>query len=293
VVGAGREPTAWLDGVVTKDKARFVGTISVRLSSKGVTTRAVSGIRCETVVEAMSLVAALLVDPENAKTAPLPPELLAPTVEAPPVTEPEPLPPVVAVPPPPVPEPVVAPSTPVTITSPRVDPVPEPRLARFGLFAGAHGLTAISGRFDVGGHGGVVLTAGRFVARVSVGAGSGATVSGDVGRAQYPFHVVGSLEAGARWSFTGWWVETGLLASLVGFSMTALDAAQPSVVWRWLVPAGPSVRLAFVVGPVTAGAHVAGGANLRRDTYQVTPDGAVFTTPAWFIHPGLFASFEL
>jgi hypothetical protein len=296
LVGPGEAPTAWLEAVVTRARDRYAGVISVRLPS-GATTRTVSGRRCESVVEALSLIAALLVDPENARTSPLPPEVLQPVPEPPPVEVPvAPVP----EPKPPAPEQVPEPSAPALDPAPAmkavasVEPVaPVESPWRVRLLVAAHGTTAISGLFDVGGHAGVSVERGPFVGRVALGAGGGAMVQSSIGRARYPFHLLTSLEAGAGLQRGPLFGEATLCATLLAFTVTSVDAAAPAVVWRWILPVGPALRAGLALGAFRLGASVQAGLNVRRDTYVVTPDGEVFTTPLLFVHPAVFVSYTL
>lgn len=283
VVGADETPTAWVDATIERLGTRFSGRLTVRLAS-GATTRQLAGTRCETVMEALSLFAALLIDPEHAKTGPLPAVVAAaPPIEPPP---PEPsTPPTVTETPPPV----LVPSAPAptVVTEAQVPPT---TTASFRLWGAVHATTAISGLLDVGGTVSVSLTLNRFLARLSLGGGSGSTVQGSVGRALYPFHLLASAEAGVHFSAGVFIADATLAATALIMNVTSVDAAEPQRVWRWLLPVGPALRAGFRVGGWLFGASVFAGLNTRRDTYQVTPDGDVFTTPAFFIHPALFVS---
>lgn len=285
VVGADETPTAWVDATIERLGTQFSGRLTVRLAS-GATTRQLAGTRCETVMAALSLFAALLIDPENAKTGPLPAVVAA----APPPIEP-----------PPIEPPPEQPSTPPTVTETRpAAPIPSapavtteappPTTAAFRLWGAVHATTAISGLLDVGGTVSVSLTLNRFLARLSLGGGSGSTVQGSVGRALYPFHLLASAEAGVHFSAGVFVADATLAATALITNVTSVDAVEPQRVWRWLLPVGPALRAGFRVGGWLFGASVFAGLNTRRDTYQVTPDGDVFTTPAFFIHPALFVS---
>lgn len=281
VVGADETPTAWVDAAIERLGTRFSGRLTVRLAS-GATTRQLAGTRCETVMEALSLFAALLIDPEHAKTGPLPAVVAA----APPPLEPPPEP----AKPPTVTEtapPALVPSAPSVVTQ---TPAPPTTTASFRLWGALHATTAISGLLDVGGTVSVSLTLNRFLARLSLGGGSGSTVQGSVGRALYPFHLLASAEAGVHFSAGIFIADATLAATALIVNVTSVDAAEPQRVWRWLLPVGPALRAGFRVGGWLFGASVFAGLNTRRDTYQVTPDGDVFTTPAFFIHPALFVS---
>lgn len=274
VAGAETPPTAWLDAVITQSGPKLTGTLTVRLLS-GSTTRMVSGSRCESLVDALSLVAALLIDPEHARTGPLPPELIT-----------------LSLTPAPVPAPVASPPQPAA-TATAVPSLSEPQRPRFGLYAGPHLTTAISGATDFGGTAGVSVQLGRFLARLSLGAGSGSTVQGAIGRARYPFHLAGALDAGVHFTASIFRVEVTAAISTLGFNVTSVDAVEPQVVWRWLLPVGPSVRAGLSIDRLFVSLSLFGGVNLRRDTYLVTPEGDVFTTPLLFIHPALFVSWQV
>ncbi len=299
-VRVGEEPTAWLDAEVTHQGPRFVGKVSVRLPS-GALQRSVKSPKCETVLAALSLAAALLIDPEHAKLGPLPPEVLAPT----PPPEPAPPPPEPTTPPA---EPAPAtPPTPAEPPEPRPTPpppsvvAPPPRPAEqpsapvsVRLGAGAHLTTAISTLVDVGGHAAVSVDVRRFVARLSLGGGSGSTVtSATAGRARYAFHLLASLEAGVHGLVGPVRLEGLLAVGTLVFNVTSVDAAQPAAVWRWLLPVGPVLRAGvdFFGWNVSAGLQV--GLNVRRDTYVVDPDGGVFTTPLVYVQPTLGISRRL
>lgn len=278
VVGADEAPTAWLDAAIERLGTRFSGRLTVRLAS-GATTRQLAGTRCETVMEALSLFAALLIDPEHAKTGPLPAVVTA----APPPIEPLPTPVAVTETPPPV----LVPSPPSVAAE---APAPPTATASFRLWGAVHATTAISGLLDVGGTVSVSLTLNRFLARLSLGGGSGSTVQGSIGRALYPFHLLASAEAGLHFSAGVFVADATVAATAIVLNVTSVDAAEPQRVWRWLLPVGPALRAGVRVGGWLFGAAVFAGLNTRRDTYQVTPDGDVFTTPAFFIHPALFVS---
>lgn len=281
VVGAEETPTAWVDAAIERVGTRFSGRLTVRLAS-GATTRQLAGTRCETVMEALSLFAALLIDPEHAKTGPLPAVVAAPPPPQEPPTPPS-NPPTVSEPVPPV----LVPAVPSVATEAPALPA---TTASFRLWGAVHATTAISGLLDVGGTLSLSLTLHRFLARLSLGGGSGSTVQGTVGRALYPFHLLASAEAGLHFSAGSFVADATLAATTLIMNVTSVDAAEPQRVWRWLLPVGPALRAGFRVGGWLFGVSVFVGLNTRRDTYQVTPDGDVFTTPAFFIHPALFVS---
>ncbi|MBX7100122.1 MAG: hypothetical protein K1X89_20575, partial [Myxococcaceae bacterium] len=98
LVTSDAEATAFIDVAVTARGKRFDGQLKVRADGLA-TSKRLSGPRCETVIGALSLAAALVLDPEGAKTGPLPPEV-PPAPPPPPPVVVEPAPPAEPAPPP-------------------------------------------------------------------------------------------------------------------------------------------------------------------------------------------------
>ena len=293
----------WLEVSVTKQGNRLKRRIAVRLPS-ATTTREVTGHKCQSVIDAMSLSAALLLDPEHAKLGPIPAQL--PAVVVPTETKPPEVPlvvveatPTVVLPPaPPAPTPPTAQlrELPVPPTAQRAavpENAPPGSASTWLLGAATHMTTAISAVPNFGGSAQVTLERGRLTAHVSLGAGSGLTVNSAAGSARYPFHVMASASLGAGVQFGPLRFDGALKTTLLGFSVTSPSAVRGIEVWRWLPSVGPSLRVAWVTGHWRVGGGVLGGFNLRQDTYVIDPDGGVFTTPLVFVHPELFVSYAI
>lgn len=250
----------------------FLGTLRLTVGAT-VTTRQLSGASCETLVGAMALSAAVLLDPEGARTddgdAPVPP--------APPPT-----------PPPALPAPPAPPSPP----PPALTPAPPSWHARAGL--GARLTTAFQGvdptlalRAD----------AGRSVGRMSpelslvVEGTLGHTVSRSAGSIAFSG---GGAELGVAPHAIALGESVALVPALVleGFlvAMNAPSAAldQPSL--RVFLSTGLAVPLVVRFGPWTALVEVEGQVHLLHEHFRIEPRGEVFALPPVYGTAGIFLS---
>ncbi|MBL8933033.1 MAG: hypothetical protein JNM69_00680, partial [Archangium sp.] len=95
VIVAQPESTASVAVRITKKGKRFDGTVLVTTNTGRAVTKKVNGPKCESVTAALSLAAALVLDPEGTKLGVLPVELPpappAPVVEPTPPSQPEPV----------------------------------------------------------------------------------------------------------------------------------------------------------------------------------------------------------
>ncbi|MBX7102312.1 MAG: hypothetical protein K1X89_31640, partial [Myxococcaceae bacterium] len=83
-------PGATLDIRIVKAGARYQATSKLRVGFGGLTVRELKGARCDSLIGALSLTIALLIDPEGARTSPVAPEELRPEPLAPPPASPPP-----------------------------------------------------------------------------------------------------------------------------------------------------------------------------------------------------------
>ncbi len=280
------ETPAVISVALDRPGRRFRGRLTLRLPT-GVTQREATSPRCESVVEALSLMSALVIDPAHARLGPLPIELPPPPVEAPPA---EPL-----APPAPVESPSIAQPTSVTGADRTTTPVtvvstpPETPTTERALLLGATGhlTTAISGLADFGAVATIAYRTGLFIGRLEVGGGSGRVIATATGTGEYPFHLVANASAGAVLGAGPLSVELHAVTQIMFFTVSAPRAIQPIAVTRLSPSLGPSVAAAISVGRWSLGVRALLGFNLRRDTYVIDPEGSVFANPLVFIQPSL------
>ncbi len=287
VIVAQPESTASVAVRIAKKGKRFDGSVLVTTNTGRAVTKKVSGPKCESVTAALSLAAALVLDPEGAKLGVLPVEL--PPPPPPPTVEPTP---------PPAPEPVVEP-TPIP-TPPVVEvvtvPVPtvvEPPALTVSLLGLAEVSTTISGAVDPSAGLMLELSSRPFtaqlvsVSRLSATLGTGRTVSATAGTVVYAFHANGQLESGLGRRFGI--IRPELLASLHVTSVTLRGQGADEVYasTRWLADVGPRARVSAFFGAWEASLAAGVGASLTREQYRIDPDGVVFTVPAVAFSAGL------
>lgn len=267
---------------------RFRGRLTLRLPT-GVTNREAQGPRCESVVEALSLMSALVIDPEHARLGPLPAQLPLEPVKPPPREVEPPVVPVVQ-PEPAKPEPVVEP---VAVVQPAVvEPAPAPaQTFRLGAFLQA--TTAISGQPDFGGAAALSFQRNVFRARLELGGGTGRTVTTSTGAGRYDFHVQANTGAGLGVELGPFAAELLAVAQLTLFTVQAPEAIQPISATRFSPAIGPSAGLSLSFGPWSVVARALVGFTLRRDTYVIDPEGGVFSNPLVFFQPSLGVQLRL
>lgn len=290
--------SARLRVTVTKRGKQYAGTLVMRTDDAGGNTKTLKGAKCETVVVALSVAAALLLDPEGAKLGPLPDVLPPlPPSAVPPVAEPvadsnaelsaAPAPeaalvlpeaPAVALPPTPTPTPTLVQPAPA---APRR--WPEPRLA---LFAAGHLTTAVSASVDVGGGAAVDLDWPTLATRLTLGAGSGRTVAATSGEAQYFFHALAQLDVGARLRVDRVRPEVGAALQVLPLALRAVEPGAPTFT-RVLVGVGPYARVGVEVEAWRFAAQAQLGFNLLREHYVIAPSGTVFSAPAAYLAAAL------
>lgn len=287
VIVAQPESTASVAVRIAKKGKRFDGSVLVTTNAGRAVTKKVSGPKCESVTAALSLAAALVLDPEGTKLGVLPVEL-------------PPAPPPARAEPPPVREPIVEPTP--TSTPPVVEvvtvPVPaptvvEPPALTVSLLANAEVSTTISGAVDPSAGLMLELTSRPFtaqlvsVSRLAATVGTGRTVSATAGTVVYAFHANGQLESGLGRRFGI--IRPELLASLHLTSVTLRGQGADEVYasTRWLADVGPRARVSAFFGAWEASLAAGVGASLTREQYRIDPDGVVFTVPPIAFSAGL------
>lgn len=269
------DASAFLEIRVDRSGRRYAGTLRLRLDDGSVTTRQLGGPKCESVVKSLALAAALVLDPENAKTGPL--------------DEPPP-PPVDPVPPPPAPEPPSVEPPPIVTPPPVVEvrqPLSEPPPSRVeaAVFAGGLASNAVSSAFDFGGGASGLVWFGergarwRFLAALGAGGLSGRVVESANGRARYAPRL--TADAGAGVAFTLGAFRVGVLAELrlEPLFVEGLDGDELASALRVLVSAAPSAIGLVDVGPLEVGVRAALPIALRKERYLIEPRGEVFAVP--------------
>ncbi len=274
------EASALVSVTLERKGKRYSGVALLRLDDGTVTRRALSGPKCDTLVQALALGAALVLDPEHAKTGPLdatdppPPPAVEPPAVEPPAVEP---PPVVD------PAPGVTTAPPTVIEPPRL---PESSPWSVVVFAEGAAANGVSNAFDFGGSARGQLQYGdrtrslRFVGALGVGGLGGRVVESAVGRARYAPRFVAELEAGAALEWSS--LRIGLTAAvrLEPLFVEGLDGDEVSSALRALVSMGPALSATAIVGHLELGARAMLPITLRRERYLIVPRGEVFAVPA-------------
>ena len=288
------DATATISVEISK-KRQFIGKLALRTANGRASTKQIVGVNCEPVARALSLAAALLLDPE-AKLGKLP-EVLPP----PPLPVEPPAQPVDAgAPPPEVVEPADAGAVvielPAVIVDAGVDAgveSPGPQV-QFTVFGVGRAQNAIGPRFDFGGglaaQVDVLLPASPIVATTRVGFGleSGATVTNSIGTVEYLLHAVANLDAGAAWQLGRYFrPEIGASVQLFPLTVRGLGADEVVTSQRWLWALSPYVRLQLNLGAWRVAAQAGLGIHLRVEHYRIEPNGEVFALPAVFADTSL------
>jgi len=287
------EATAHLDVSVTQQGKRFNGRVAVRTDDGKNIVRAFGGPRCESVVAALSLAAALVLDPEGTKTGALPaalPPLLP--IASPPVTVTEPKPVVVD---PLPPAPTVSEPEPVEVVELPLTPPPTNRVSgavtALGLLS-----TAVSGSADFGGGlaGELELRLGerlRWNTSLALGAQTGRTITAAAGSAAYAFGLIGLLDVGVVAPLLDERLRPrlGLALELTSLDVTGLGADANSTSRRWLAAIGPTASLGLALGGWRFSVDGLLAINLVREQYRVLSPGVTSPADVVFSVPGLAA----
>ena len=272
----------------------YSGVLELESGEGAPSTRALEGSRCATVVEALSLAAALLLDPAGVRTAPLPSalelEALAEKarVDAAPVGEPAPAEP--------EPKPAAAPEpVPVAKPAPQRERAPAAASSRFGLslrggfFTAVHGLDGLAG---LGAEYGAPLASSEISGRLSALASVQHEVSEPAGTVTYlPFE----LQAGACLGPKPKRLEIAACvdAALLLLAVDAPETDEPRPSLRLLPTLDLSPRVAYRFGQVALGLEVGGGVHLTAEHFRIEPDGEVFALPRFFGRSILFLRFDM
>ncbi len=274
------EATARVTALVVFKNKRFEGSLVVELADGARSKKTLRGPKCETVTRAMTLTAALVLDPENAKTVlPDPP----PPVVAPPPPPVVVEPPVVVTPPPPVVvEPVVVEPPPVIVAP----APPEVRSLELDARVGAWLSTGVSGQVDLGAGGRIGVNVGRvnqplrFHASVGAAGLTGRTVTATPGSVRYATHLLAELEVAGGFSWRWLRARFGGFVQLAPIFVEGLDGDIRSTSQRWLWAVGPLGFAGVELSGWQVGVRVGVGVALRHESYVIVPRGEVFSVPA-------------
>lgn len=276
-----REATARVTALVVFKNARFEGSLVVELADGARSKKTLRGPKCETVTRAMTLTAALVLDPENAKTVlPDPPPPVVTPPPPPVVVEP---PVVVVPPPPPVVEPVVVEPPAVVVT-----PVPAPvvQVVELDARVGAWLSTGVSGQVDVGAGGRVGVNLGRvdqplrFHASFGAAGLMGRTVTATPGSVRYATRLLAELDVAGGFSWRWLRARFGGFVQLAPLFVEGLDGDLRSSSQRWLWAVGPAGTVGVELAGWQVGLRVGVGVALRQESYVIVPRGEVFSVPA-------------
>lgn len=270
------DATARVTALVQFKNKRFEGSLVVELADGARSRKTLRGPKCETVTRAMTLTAALVLDPENAKTVLPDPSVTPPVpvvVEEPPVV------------PPPVPvvvEPVVvAPPPPVIVA-----PAPVVRSLELEARAGVWLSTGVSGQADVGAGVRFGVNVGRVdqPLRLHVALGlagmTGRTVTAAPGRIRYATHLLSEVDVAGGFSWR--WLRTrfGAFVQFAPVFVEGLDGDVQSSSQRWLWAVGPAGFVGAEFSGWQVGVRAGVGVALRTESYVIAPRGEVFSVPA-------------
>lgn len=273
------DATARVTALVQFKNKRFEGSLVVELADGARSKKTLRGPKCETVTRAMTLTAALVLDPENAKTVlpdPPPPVVTPPPVPV--VVEP----PVVTPPPPAVVEPVVVEPPPPVI----VAPAPAVRSLELEARAGVWLSTGVSGQVDVGAGGRVGVNVGRVdqPLRLHLALGfaglTGRTVTAAPGRIRYATHLLSEVDVAGGFSWRWLRARFGAFGQLAPVFVEGLDGDVQSSSQRWLWAVGPVGFVGAEFSGWQVGVRAAVGVALRTESYVIAPRGEVFSVPA-------------
>lgn len=274
------EATARVTALVSFKNKRFEGSLVVELADGARSKKTLRGPKCETVTRAMTLTAALVLDPENAKTVlPEPPPPVVTPPPAPVVVEP----PVVVARPPPVVvvEPVVVEPPPVIVTPPPA----EIRSLELEARAGAWLSTGVSGQVDLGAGGRVGVNVGRveqplrFHASLGAAGLTGRTVTATPGSVRYATRLLVELDAAGGFSWRWLRARFGGFVQLAPVFVEGLDGDTRSTSQRWLWAVGPLGFVGVEFSGWQVGLRVGVGVALRQESYVIVPRGEVFSVP--------------
>lgn len=280
--------TATVSVRITRANKRFEGTVVVTTNTGRAVTKHVGGPRCESVTAALSLAAALVLDPEGTRLGAVPVQLPPPAAPEPLPLPPPPTPVVVVTPPPPEPAPIA--TVPEVVAPVEPPSTPKPVLSVLAL---AELSTTITGSIDPAAGLMAELSTPPFVGalvwvnRLAVTAGSGRTVTSTPGSVAYSFHLNGHLETGLGWRFG--MLRPELLAALHTTSVTLRGQGADEVYasTRWLADVGPRARVSVFLGAWELSVSGGAAASLTREQYRIDPDGVVFTVPLWAFSTGV------
>ncbi len=249
--------------------------------------REFKGNNCESVVAAMALATALLLDPE-ARTTPVTAEELA--AAPPPKTaepEPEPAPPPEPVAPPeapapaPEPEPAPAPAEPPAVVVAPAPETPPPAPWAFTLLAGGGVSTAISGGLEPAVSISVSLRRGLLFGALTPLFLFGRSVTAAPGTAVYRGGG-GRLDLGVAVDLGPLELRPGAQLTVLAVSISAPNAEEPRPGISVLVAPGVNAQVLVKLGAWRVAVDGGIGFNVRRERYVISDVGLVFAAPAAF-----------
>ena len=271
VIDPSRDASSRLDVRITEQRGRYVGKLVLALGGAS-ESRAVTGARCETVVAALSLAAAVLVDP-GARTDPLPA-----TLEPAPIEDagtdadaPEPEPEAAAPPPAPIDAAPIEPPPP---------PPPPPEGPRFvpSVEIGAGATTAIDGVDPLALLGFGVRRRGTGALRLVGAIATPAEASAAPGTIAYQLQG-GRLDVCPLALGDALRLDACAFGAVWAVAVRAPSAAVDLPQIRWLVTPGAIARAGVVTGRVTLSVDVGAGVHVAQERFRIDPAGEVLRVP--------------
>jgi hypothetical protein len=153
--------------------------------------------------------------------------------------------------------------------------------------------SGVSGAIDLGAGGRVALDVGprgqplRFTFGLAGAGLTGRTVTSTAGSARYAPRFVGEVELAASWVASILRVQVGGFAQLAPVLVQGLDGDEVFSSQRFLWAAGPSARVAFLLGQWSVGLRAGAAFALRLESYVIDPNGLVFGVPPVALTGGL------
>lgn len=265
----------------------YVGRVHVRIGGS-TTDRELRAGRCETLVAALALTTAIVLDPEGARTD----AVVVPSASASAAPPPSMASASASAPPPPVPSP--PPSSP----PPRPSPFTAQRESawRFTASLAGGGSTAVNG---VAGWGELAFEArstgapglGGRLALFGATPGSASSSAGTVAYQAYGARLDGCPIPAAIGRVARVDPCASFAAWLVPVNAPSASVSTPSV--RTLLAPGTTLRLEMLTGSLRPGVEAGAYVHLLDESFRIDPGGRVFRLPAAYTTVALYAAWTI